>query len=464
MRAHGPAAGVTAAALDQQDRFTRGHPAGDPGELARIAERLEIQGDHVGARVVLPVFEQVVAADVGLVADRDERGDLQPVQQRGGHGARLRHQRHPALDGSVRQEAGVQPGPGVDHAQAVRADEPHPGRTADLQQLRLRVAPPGLGEPRRQDYEPGHARVRAVAGHGRHVPGGHRHDGQIHPAGHLVVAGQAGHLGGLGVDRMDRPGEAPVDQVAQHLVPDGACVAGGADDRHRARGEHAGEGGAPGFVVAGLDDLPQPGRRLGGDGDVQRAALVALGDVQAEIAQHPQHRAVLGQHVGHQLAHAVLGRVEGDVLQQQRAEPVAVHGVVDEDGQVGAAAVDRDVLRDRDQPLAHDGDERVAVVGGAGDAVHVGVGGAPAAGEEAQVGRALRRAVHQLVQRVAIVGTQRADMGHAAVAQQYVVSLRHGAAPVRGRRRRARPARRPAHCLVRTTLSAPVATGSENVR
>src|SRR5690606_31177461 len=82
--ADGAVAGAGAAALDQQDRLLAADPAGDAGELARVAERLQVQGDDVGVRVVLPVFEQVVAAHVGLVADRDEHGHVQPFQQRGG--------------------------------------------------------------------------------------------------------------------------------------------------------------------------------------------------------------------------------------------------------------------------------------------------------------------------------------------------------------------------------------------
>ncbi len=48
------------------------------GELARVPERLEVQEDHVGVGVVLPVLEEVVAAHIGLVANRHERRDAEP--------------------------------------------------------------------------------------------------------------------------------------------------------------------------------------------------------------------------------------------------------------------------------------------------------------------------------------------------------------------------------------------------
>ena len=52
--------------------FERATRPGDPRELARVPERLEVEQDQVGRVVVLPVLEQVVRGDVGLVADRDE--------------------------------------------------------------------------------------------------------------------------------------------------------------------------------------------------------------------------------------------------------------------------------------------------------------------------------------------------------------------------------------------------------
>ena len=50
-------------------------------ELARVPERLEVEQDHVGRVVVLPVLEQVVRRDVGLVADRDERREAEPARR-----------------------------------------------------------------------------------------------------------------------------------------------------------------------------------------------------------------------------------------------------------------------------------------------------------------------------------------------------------------------------------------------
>ena len=47
-------------------------------ELARVAERLEVEQHDVRLRVVLPPLEQVVRGDVRLVPDRDEGGEAEP--------------------------------------------------------------------------------------------------------------------------------------------------------------------------------------------------------------------------------------------------------------------------------------------------------------------------------------------------------------------------------------------------
>jgi hypothetical protein len=61
------------AALDGENRFPARKPARHPRELARVAEGLQIQQREVRAGVLLPVREQIVARQIGLVADRDER-------------------------------------------------------------------------------------------------------------------------------------------------------------------------------------------------------------------------------------------------------------------------------------------------------------------------------------------------------------------------------------------------------
>ena len=70
-----------AAALDRDDRLVRVIRARDPPEPARVAERLEVeQRRTVVVGVLLPVLEEVVAREVGLVARRDERREPDPAR------------------------------------------------------------------------------------------------------------------------------------------------------------------------------------------------------------------------------------------------------------------------------------------------------------------------------------------------------------------------------------------------
>jgi hypothetical protein len=87
--------------------------------------------DHVGVRVVLPVQQQVVAGDVGLVAHRHERRDPEPervdvLEHREAERPGLRRHRHPPLGGEGLREGPVHPHVvvAVEQPHAVRADDP----------------------------------------------------------------------------------------------------------------------------------------------------------------------------------------------------------------------------------------------------------------------------------------------------------------------------------------------------
>ncbi len=67
------------AGLHRDDRFGPGQHPGQPGELPRVAERLEIQQHDLGPVVAVPVLQQVVAGDVGPVTGGDEGGQPQPA-------------------------------------------------------------------------------------------------------------------------------------------------------------------------------------------------------------------------------------------------------------------------------------------------------------------------------------------------------------------------------------------------
>ena len=168
--ARAPAA--RAAALDRQDRLLARDPRRDARELARVAERLEVQQRDVGLGVLLPVLQEVVARQVGLVADRDERrqAEAEPARRlddRDPEAAALRQEADRSGDRRVRREGGVEPdvGVGVEHAEAVRPDQPDARVAADLEQLLLALDPlrAGLGEAGRDDEQRADAGRRALA-------------------------------------------------------------------------------------------------------------------------------------------------------------------------------------------------------------------------------------------------------------------------------------------------------------
>ncbi len=68
-------AGRGTSAQHGEHRHGGAHPAGGPGELARVAERLDVQHRELGHAVALPPQQHVVPRHVQLVAHRLERGD-----------------------------------------------------------------------------------------------------------------------------------------------------------------------------------------------------------------------------------------------------------------------------------------------------------------------------------------------------------------------------------------------------
>jgi len=197
-----PGAGHRAAALDRDHRLRRPDASRDAAEAAGIAERLEVQADHVGARVALPVLQQVVAGEVGLVAGRDERRQAETpprgLRDRGDpERAALRGERHVSRRRRDGREARVEADVGgrVEHAEAVRADEPHTRGPAHGQQLRLARHAGGadFGEAGREDDERPHAGGAALARDLHDRLGLDGDDGQLHRLRHVgdrAVGGQ----------------------------------------------------------------------------------------------------------------------------------------------------------------------------------------------------------------------------------------------------------------------------------
>ncbi len=83
VRTRGTRARTRRPALQCEDRLRAGDAPSDTRELARIAERLEIEQDEIRAVVGLPPFQEVVRRNVRLVADRDEGREPESASRSG---------------------------------------------------------------------------------------------------------------------------------------------------------------------------------------------------------------------------------------------------------------------------------------------------------------------------------------------------------------------------------------------
>ena len=242
--------------------------------------------------------------------------------------ARRRHSR-----GEGRVEAGVRRG--VDHAEAVRADQAHPCRPADLDELVL-----GVGRRRRPPPRSRRSAPPASAPPGRRrpapppapPPSGRRPTARSTPSGRSCPARgsrESLHLGGRWLTTYSAPGVSAVAQVVEHLAADGARAPRRADDRHRRRGEHAPHHRRRRGALAVLEG----GRRRGRGDDGKRTKWVprSLRNSTGKPTrpEHVDHPVVPRHHLGVEQIDAGGVGVLGEVGEQQGPESPALEVVGD---------------------------------------------------------------------------------------------------------------------------------------
>ena len=150
--------------------------------------------------------------------------------------------------------------------------------------------------------------------------------------------------------------------------------------------------------------------------------------METRVQEDPDHRRVLGQGVRVQVPDPTLTGDCGQLLQEQRADAPAVHGVVDEESHLGLVGSHRFVAADTDHGAVDFGHQRnvAAVRIGADQMMGVLVGIQPAEGEEPEVDRPIRGPVVDRLQR---------GFGHGRAVAGY-----NGMAPCGGYGRRGRHA------------------------
>ena len=120
----------------------------------------------------------------------------------------------------------------------------------------------------------------------------------------------------------------------EQLAGDGAAPRG-ADHRHRAGFEEGAHGGRGGDLLAPLEPRLRLRRQGGRKLDQQHPGEGVGLDGEPAVAEHLDHLVVLGQHLGvEDLDAELVGRL-GELAEQDRAEPFALHGVGDLKGHLG---------------------------------------------------------------------------------------------------------------------------------
>ncbi len=444
--------GAVPGTLDHDQRFRRGGPAGEAGELAGVADGLQVHEDDVGVGVLVPVLEDVVAGDVGPVAGGDEGGDaghtrdaaaapVQPGQQGDADGAGLGEESDPAGAWHLGGEGGVEPDlrGGVDEAEGVRADDPHAvgARVPHEGALAFTALGAAVGVPGGDDDETLYAVFAALGDGLGDVLGGYGDDRQVDRAVDVADRAVGGHpvefplpLGeGLvhGVEAAREPGVA---DVAENAAAHAAGVASGADDGDRAGREQPLHGACLGAVFARV--LHGEGA-VGGfevelqtDDAVLEAALLGVPGVR----EHLDHLGVGGQHLGGEAADAALAGHGGDVFEEGGGDAAALVGVLHQEGDLGlVGGCGRGYSVRADPVVAYGGDELAAHCGRESHPVHKVVvreavdvlgGQARVRREEAVVLRLVGDLLIEADQALGVINGDGPDARGATVAQHHV--------------------------------------------
>ena len=134
-------------------------------------------------------------------------------------------------------------------------------------------------------------------------------------------------------DRVQGPGETGVADIEQDRAADRSRAVACADHRGRPGSQQGLQAGHTRLFIPACHRV-QPGAgltqgRVARDrhGQVHHAVGELAPHRQPRVAEHPQHRVVVRQHVGDQDLHAAGASQRNQVLQQQRGDATPVHAV-----------------------------------------------------------------------------------------------------------------------------------------
>ena len=243
-------------------------------------------------------------------------------------------------------------------AEAVGADQPAAVRAHEREQrvLARRALGAGLGESGGDHAQRPYAAAERGLGRLDHALGRHGDDRQVERVRHVGDRGVGAHARdrlGVRVDRVRRAREVAGHDVAEQLAADRAPPRRGAHDGHAGGREERRQRGGDGQVVAAVDALEVAGGRLDRQRHLGDAALVLALDLEARALEDAQHRAVVGQHLREEAADPHLAGLLRELLEQPRADALALQLVGDRERDLGARRVAQPhVAAERDDPLA----------------------------------------------------------------------------------------------------------------
>src|SRR5581483_765838 len=280
--------------------------------------------------------------------------------------------------------------------------------------IRSRSTAARFGEAGRDHHDAFHLLGGALADDLGNGDGRHADDGQVDVVGDLEhgrVGPHPADVGRLRVDRIDRPLEITVEEVAEDLVADAARRLPGADDGDRPGGEEAADGPGLGLVLPLGDGHGQVGAvgHREADGDFPSAHDRLR--LEARFPEDAEHLLVLPQGGGVELGDAGLPGGGRQPLQQDGADAPAVVVVVDQEGHFGVGpALPPLVAGDADDLVAQLRHQRhPQPVVQRGQVFQFGVGQVGVGGEVAQVDALGRQALVEAGQGRPVVGPDGTD-------------------------------------------------------
>ncbi len=199
-----------------------------------------------------------------------------------------------------------------------------------------------------------------------HLTRGHRDHSEVDVVGHVEhrrPCAHARHTVRGGVHRIDRTVEPVRDQVAKHLVTDGAATLSGADHGDRVRREQPRDRPRLRHMLTLMHRLE---RRVGLE-DAHLDFDDAVGELalgcEAGALEDREHLAVLGQHLRGEPGDAVRPSDHCEVLEQHGRDSPALMLVVDGERDLGLTPTRPPVVAgNADEVVAEKGDEGHPVV------------------------------------------------------------------------------------------------------